>query len=87
MDLPVGTIRHIKQYENINGKEVENMDVIEENKNGVLRVRIKKLAKVRCVPFRRNHLLFTNKHRGYFNKNGTLRKKPIHKKTQKKGRK
>jgi hypothetical protein len=54
----IHSIKHIKKYRN--GK-VE-VDIIEENKNGV--IKINNLRKTKCVPFRRNHLLFTNKRRG-----------------------
>ena len=47
----IHSIKHIKKYRN--GKVV--VDIIEENNNGI---------KTKCAPFRRNHLLFTNKRRG-----------------------
>jgi len=91
------SIKHIKKFTNINGKFVEDTDIIEENNNGNIKIRIKRLAKPNCVPFRRNHLLFTNKRRGKSNKRKTLRqkldqrgrkfngaRKTIHRKTQKK---
>lgn len=52
------SIKHIKTYRN--GKV--QVDIIEENKNGV--IKINNLRKEKCVPFRRNHLLFTKKRRG-----------------------
>lgn len=54
----VRSIKHIKKYRN--GKV--QVDIIEENNNGL--IKIKNLRKTKCVPFRRNHLLFTNKRRG-----------------------
>jgi transposase-like protein len=69
------SIRHFKKYRNLNGRIIQDTDITEENNNGHIKIKIKQLAKPKCVTFRRNHLLFTNKHRGYFKNNGTLRKK------------
>lgn len=99
MRIPINKLRksHIHKYAEINGRVVEDTDIIEENNNGKIKIKIKQLAKPKCVSFRRNHLLFTNKRRGQFYKRKTLRQKldqrgrkfngahkTIHKKTQNK---
>jgi len=66
---------NLKRFRKINGKIVEDVDITEQYKNGELRIKINKLKKPRCSPFRRNHLLFTNKRRGYL-KNKTIRRLP-----------
>jgi hypothetical protein len=77
MRIPINKLHksHIHKYAEINGRVVEDTDIVEENNNGKIKIKIKRLAKPKCVSFRRNHLLFTNKHRGQFNKRKTLRKK------------
>lgn len=81
----IHSIKHIQKYSNVNGKMIEDVNIIEENNNGL--IKIKRLGKTKCVPFRRNHLLFTNKRRGksvaqkIFNQNG--RKKKTQKRRQK----
>jgi len=54
----IHSIKRIKKYRN--GKK--EVDIIELNNNGIKK--INNLKKTKCVPFRRNHLLFTNKRRG-----------------------
>jgi hypothetical protein len=77
----IHSIKHIKKY--INGKV--KVDIIEENNNGL--IKIKNLRKTKCAPFRRNHLLFTNKRRGKSVSRKIFNEKGGKKKTQKRRQK
>jgi len=70
----IHSIKHIRKYRN--GKVV--VDIIEENNNGM---------KTKCAPFRRNHLLFTNKRRGKSVARKLFNEKGGKKKTQKRRQK
>jgi hypothetical protein len=77
MRTPINKLQqsHIHKFLEINGQVLEDTDIVEENNNGKVKIRIKQLIKPKCVSFRKNNLLFTNNHRGPFHKVKTLRQK------------
>ena len=77
MRVPINKLQksHIHKFLEINGQVLEDTDIVKENNNGNVNIRIQELAKPKCVSFRKNNLLFTNNRRGPFHKVKTLRQK------------